>query len=268
MTNKHRAGVLGASVLIVLCTTQALAVTITQTYQFTAADLMKTVYFGGADGTTAADNGLFDGARLRRDGSSGTGPLASRSYVASQSAAFSSWATTTTDRFLSFNLWGLDGLGARWGEDFKPSDWGTQSGPGGWTPWQTTWTAAGWGTPPAGFITEKFVGWDAGSFADGINFQDAGLASKVFRFTVDFDTTDPWWGGSTNGAPNSLYGPKTFWFGGWFDDDLFAADNDYYMYEGNMVLEAVPEPTTLGLLGIGLLASGLRAVRRRRGSVS
>jgi hypothetical protein len=235
---------------------------ITQTYQFTAADLMKHSYVAGADGTTAAENGLFDGARLRRDGTSGSGPLAARSYVSSHHASFSNWASTTTDRMLSFNLWGLDGRGAGWGEDFKPNYWVSHSGPTGWTTWEDTWTNAGWGTPPAGYRTEQIVGWDAETFDDGMNFQDADLASKVFRFTLEFETTDMWWNGTTYGAPNSLYGPKTFWFGGWFDNDLWGAENDYYIYEGNMVLAPVPEPMSISLLGIGLLVGGL--LRRRR----
>ena len=255
--------VLGTAAMALVCAVQSTqAVIVTQTYMFTAADMMKYAYVAGSNGSTAVQNGLFDGARLRRDGSNGTGPLASRTYWASQQASFSNWATATTDRFLDFNLWGLNGLGARWGEDIKPDNWAAQGNATGWTDWQNTWTGAGWGTPPAGYRTEALVGWTANSFADGINFQDANLASKVFTFTLDFETTDMWWGGATNGAPNSLWGPKTFWFGGWFDDDEFGADNDYYMYEGNMVLNPVPEPTTLGLLGIGLLAGGI--MRRRR----
>ena len=254
--------VLGAAAMVLVCAAQsAHAVIVTQTYKFTAADMMKYLYVGGSDGSSAALNGLYDGARLRRDGSNGNSPLASRSYWTSQQASFSNWATTTTDRFIEFNLWGLNGLGANWGEDFKPHHWVSQGNATCWTDWQDTWP---WGIPPAGYHTDAIVGWSANTFDDGINFQDANLAAKVFTFTIDLDTTDPWWGGNTNGAPNSLYGPKTFWFGGWFDDDAFGPDADYYLYEGNMVLAPVPEPTTLGLLGIGLLAGGLMRRRRTR----
>lgn len=225
----------------------------TYEFSFTGADLMSYVLADGADGSSAADNGLFDGARLRRDGSSGTGPLARRSYWDSQNEDFANWAGTTTDRLVGFNLWGLDGRGQYWGEDFKPLAWGSQGGPSTWTPWSTTWTAAGWGTPPTGYLTEEIVGWDANAFADGLNFQDADLASKVFTFEVSFDDTNNMWGQSTNGAPNTLP-TLTFWFGGWMDDDLYGADNDYYMYEGNMVLTGhqVPAPGAALLVGLGL----------------
>ena len=193
---------------------------VTQTYEFTGADLLKNVYVSGADHSTAAGNGLFDGARLRRDGYDGNGPNASRSYWTSQQSSFQNWAGTTTDRFLRFNLWGLDGNGANWGEDYKANSWVSHTGPTGWTPWTDTWTNAGWGTPPAGYRTEELIGWDANSWNDGLNFQDADLASKTFQFTVQFDTEDMWWGQNTNGAPNHIGGPMTFWFGGTFDNNV------------------------------------------------
>ena len=48
---------------------------------------------------------------------------------------------------------------------------------------------------------------------------------------VNFDTTDMFWNEITHDqpgdAPNSL--PElTFWFGGWFDNDYWGDENDYY----------------------------------------
>jgi hypothetical protein len=258
--------------LVVLCVA-ALAVTVLGSaeaaikeyqFSFTAADVLNYVIADGADGSTPAQNGLFDGARLKRNGLSG-GAGSYRSYVTSQHNGFTSWANTTTDRMLSFNLWGLDGRGAGWGEDFKPLDWTSHTSSSGWTPYDSAWPSS-WGAPPAGYLTTEIIGWDANSYGDGFTFKDSNLASQIFTFNVKFDTDNAFWGQDTNGAPNSLSTPElTFWVGGYFDNDYWGSDNSYYIYEGNMVLTGreVPEPMTimLGILGLGSVA-GLRRFKK------
>jgi PEP-CTERM motif len=238
-------------------------------FSFTAADMMRYVTANGLDGSSAADNSLFDGARLvRQDFDPLSGDGYTRSYVASENGAFSTWADGTTDRFLGFNLWGLDGLGVNWGEDFKPTEWVSQSDPTGWTNWQADWP---WGTPPTGYITDDLVGWDASTYGDALGFGESGNASVEFSFVVDLNTEDMWWGADTNGAPNTL--PElTFWFGGWMGSGAAGDDIDWdapiYMYEGNMVLTGelvpVPEPASMVLLGMGIVGVVATRVRKKR----
>lgn len=239
----------------------------TYEFSFTAADMMRYVTANGADGSTAAGNSLFDGARLVRKNLASTADGYTRSYIGSENAAFTNWADSTTDQLLGFNLWGLDGRGAKWGEDFKPTAWRSQSDPAGWTNWQSNWPAS-WGPTPSGYITDVIPGWDATTYADALAFGNPLNAAIKYTFQVDLDTSDMFWNGATNGAPNTL--PQlTLWFGGWMgaagapgDDINWNAPR--YLYEGNMVLTGtqIPEPASLALVGLAL--AGLAAVRRRR----
>ena len=258
---KGKLGILG---LVLLLGGVAHAATIRYEFSFTADDLMSYVTASGLDGSTAADNGIFDGGRLVRQNLV-SGHTYTRSYVGSEQTAFTYWANSTNDRLISFNLWGLDGRGARWGEDYKPAAWIDQSNPTGWSDWQYNWPVA-WGSAPAGYITDEFIGWDASTYGDALSFGDSGNASTEFRFQVDFDTADLEWGANTNGAPNTL--PQlTFWFGGYMGNGSDASAIDWdapaYIYEGNMTLTGtvVPVPAAAGL---GFLGMGLVGFLRRR----
>lgn len=234
--------------------------TVQYTYTFTAADVLSRQYVNGADGTTAAQNGLFDGARLLRVGTSGSHQDAGRTHIASQHTNFDSrWAQYTDDGYVLdwIGLWGFDGNGANWGEDFKPSSWVGGTAPAGWEVQTWQWQ---WGTPPAGYLTLdslRFVPTDP-SFAYALDEDPAFLETQVFTFTFEVDPNDAFWGQNTNGAPNTLGGDMTFWFGGYVSlYDTEGNQVDSHLYEGNMV---IPEPASLMLLGLG----SMMMLRRRR----
>lgn len=272
MKKKSLCLVLAMSAMLLLSAGTALSGTILYRFSFTGADLFNQQFVYGADGSSAADNDLYDGARLLRVGTNGNHADAGRTYVQSQHGSFTSRWNTYRDGgyvFDSFNLWGLDGRGAFWGEDFKPLFWYSHEGPSGWSTGYHTWP---WGNPPENANTLDFPWWDGGQ-ANGIALgaTQSELEALKYSFIIGFDENDMFWGQDTKGnglldAPNTL--PElTFWFGGYVTQ--YADDGgylDYHLYEGNMVLSGteIPEPSTLALLGVGLLAAGIGFIRRRR----
>lgn len=241
------------------------------TYEYTingAALMSYSSFASGVAGDSAAANLLFDGARLYRGNDS-------RSFVATQNAAFTTWATTTTDRLVDFNLWGYDGRGANWGEVYKVYDWGTPTASSGaWSGYTTPWPSS-WGSfddyanGKPGYETHynggELLGWDTGwndtaqlytGYANGLGFGAGAKPSFTFSMTLDMD--NPAFGYS---SPFAADGKTIFWFGGSMAD---ASGNFINYYEGNIALQGtqVPEPGTLILLGSGLL--GLVGLGRKK----
>ena len=116
---------------------------------------------------------------------------------------------------------------------------------------------------PDGAIVDKFVAWKTETYnsTEGLDF-DGDEALKVFSFVVDFDTTNAFWDQDTNGAPNTLGGPMTFFFGSVLRTAGGSPTN--YDYQGNLVLTPIPEPSTLTLLSIAAIGLLAYAWRRRR----
>jgi len=263
---KLRSAILSGAVTIPFVLAGSMAeAEIIRTFSWTAADLLDIEFVNGEDGTTAAENGLFDGARRLRDGSNRGGDTA-RTFIESQHDLFNDRfdALVENDEGLnSFNLWGLDGRGAEWGEDFKPLEWVSIDAPDGW---ETGFFDAGpdglgWfqNTDPT---QSNFVDFNTPLFpffeTDGAGIPLAGgsgLENLEFSVTIRFDETDAFFGQETHGAPNDLNSSLTFYFGGFLtSDDIF---------EGNVVLQAVPVPATIGLFGFGVLGLSIAARRRR-----
>ena len=235
-------------------------------WSFTGEDLLSHAYVNGADGSTAVDNDLYEGARLLRDGTSPTSEQAARTYVESEHSTFDNRWNALADSgatFDSFNLWGLDGNGENWGEDYKPTEWLSATGPSDWSTGTHDYEAL-WGSPPSGTITSEFPFWNAGE-GEGMAI-DGSEDLSSFEFTVDLliDEEDAWWDLDTGDAPNSLDELEfTVWFGG------MMSTGD--MYEGNLVLSGsnvqiipLPAPVFMGLAGL----AGVAYLRRRQSNAN
>ena len=245
--------------------------TVTYQFSFNAAKLLsyERADAVGNAGNSAVDSGCTGGARLqRRD-------MVSTYQTPGQYNDFQTWATGTPDRLLQFNLWGLDGRGANWGEDYKPVAGSmVGSGASGWDTWTKDWPSS-WGSSPYGTTSDKgtILGWSANSWDDGFNFKNeiGYLNTMEFVFDVTFDEDNMWKG---QAIPMSDFGNSlelTFWFGGYFDDDLWGSERDYYLYEGNMTLtgrlisspgQPVPAPGAILLGSIGATLAGW--IKRRK----
>ena len=236
-----------ACLMITAVGLNANAAMVTYEYSVSADTLFSYTLFDGVDGTTAAENGIYDGARLSRHISGNA-----RSYIESENEEFESWITTTDQRMTTLNFWGFDGRGAGWGEDFKHTSRAMVSAPGDWSDWSTGWLAS-WGANPNP-NTDQTPGWYANSFSSAIGVNDTNLISQLFTFQLTFDDTDWLYGEETFGAPNDLDQGITLWFGGWMGSE----DNLYeHIYEGNLVLQGtrveVPEPPVVAIASLGIL---------------
>ena len=246
-------------------------------FSFTSSDLMNVVTAQGAEGSTAVDNGLYSGARLYRDNFgndyNGDGSVDKddwlRSYQDDTDTQMVNWMNTTAARLVEFNLWGYNGRGANWGEEFKPQDPAWANAGVSDAAWTTQVVAWPWGnfedydTTGSG-LNGDLLCWDtdfddsdnASAYANGIKFDGS---TPDITFTLDVHLDGSWY--DDDAWYNGEEGKLVFWFGGYpLLNDLGWGE----VYEGNMILEGtyIPAPGAilLGSIGVGLVGW----LRRRR----
>jgi len=229
------------------------AVIVQQTYTFTGADLINNVFDSEgrySDGSLT----YYEGAR--QIGPANATPVGATFLDDPYATNFNNvWNAYDNEVLFQFNLWGVNGDGGQWGEDYKPLSWVSGTGPQGWTFGMNA------GMPY----------WVAG--ADGLSVKAAQceLEALVFTVSIEFDTDDMWWGNpngylyGANTAPNSING-LTMGFTGLIGEYDSSGNliNDYYdVYVGNMLGSVtVPVPGAVMLGGIGVWFVGW--LRRRK----
>jgi hypothetical protein len=96
----------------------------------------------------------------------------------------------------------------------------------------------------------------------GYELTAGGADIGTFSFTADVyvDTNENGW--DENDARAVLGQDYTIWFGAYAGDDTHAQDDSEILYQGTLDITATPEPTTMLLLGAGMI--GLAGLGRKK----
>jgi hypothetical protein len=196
--NRKLLSALAAGLLFTVSTATAFAANlVTYEFSFTGAQLMSYTTANGVFGPNAADNGIYNGARLGGGEQTYDTPPGTddsyRSYVDSEKDDFINWRNTTRDRLVQVELWGFDGKADNWGEKYKVNDWGNNP----------TVSRSGWNPFFEPRSDGRLLTWDTYNdsindyvYTDGLGF-GAGESEATFSFQLIIDMDDPAFGATS-----------------------------------------------------------------------
>ena len=165
-----------------------------------------------------------------------------------------------------FNMWLADGINApNWGEVLTQVEGSVPSGTAanGWAAYvfNNPWPQPGSGSKLVGWYDVGYLDGDSNTNSNPLTFGSGGIDFDPFTLTVDLNPTD------VDGNSVDFSASQRIWLGTmlpiqWQDNpnNLEYANN--FRFEGTMNMNPVPEPSTILLLGLGLI--GMVGYGRKR----
>jgi len=169
-----------------------------------------------------------------------------------------------------FNMWLADGINApNWGEVLTQVEGSVPSGTatGGWTAEviDNPWPQGGYGDKLIQWYDTGYWDGDPTTAANPLLFGASGFDFGMFTLTVNVNPLDVY------GYEVDFSAPQTIWLGAMLPVEWTADPNDLVYagnrrFEGTMQMNPVPEPSSLLLLGAGLVGAVGYGLRRSRKS--
>ena len=104
-----------------------------------------------------------------------------------------------------------------------------------------------------------YAEWTADSLADRLSVSGSDIGEFSFSADLYVDLNTNGWDSSD---PLAVLGVDyAIWFGGYVGNDFYSPESGEILFQGTLDIAPVPEPTTMLLLGSGLI--GLAGFRRK-----